>query len=334
MRKRWMALLVCVSTGMLQAQELVPELAESAAKYKAVIEALREKKAEAVGKAAQSYVNALDGIEKSATAKGDVDLIAAVVKERESAVAGLLEDDLPAALPKVRLYGARKALQKNLKKIGEDFARKGKQADADYLRALAGLQTKAAPGSELATQVAAEKAAVLAGGASVANGAAKGKKVSRGKNVVVNGDFEKVDAGGKPEGWDTNNGLITENNNMFVRIEETASNADGTARRRTIKQEIPFPNKSKSAKISARVRAEVDGNFENRKKIGVYLEFLNSENKPFRWICPVFTEKNGVWSDVCKEEAIPSGAVSCAVIISNDTCPGRVDVDDVFVSFK
>ena len=64
---------------MMQAQELLPEVAGSTAKYKAAVEALGKQKAKAVSKAAQSYVSALDGIEKTATAKGDVDLIAAVV---------------------------------------------------------------------------------------------------------------------------------------------------------------------------------------------------------------------------------------------------------------
>ena len=126
------------------AQELLPELAEPAAKHKAADEALDKQKQEAVAVAAKSYVSALDGIEKAATAKNDLDQVAAAVKEREAAVSGTLESDLPAALPKAKLQNTRKALLASLERINADFAKRKKQADADYLRFLATLQPKAA----------------------------------------------------------------------------------------------------------------------------------------------------------------------------------------------
>ncbi len=337
MRMRWRVLLACVLTGMIQAQELLPEVAGAAAKYKAAVEALGKQKAEAVGRAAQSYVSALDGIEKTATAKGDVDLIAAVVKEREAALAGTLEEELPAALPKARLYGTRKALQKSVEKIGGDFARKGKQADADYLRALAGLQTKAAPGSELAKQVAAEKAAVLAGGADVGNGEAKGKKVSRGKNAVVNGDFQKVDADGKPEGWDWYSSTVftlgTEKENNFIRFDGKPGNQDGTCSLHMIGQKLEMPKGAERVCIRAQLRTEKVVSPGKSKVPGIMIEFLDQkEKKHFR--VATWDGKNGPWKEIKSEGPMPLDTISAEIKVLNGSCPGQIDFDEVEVTFK
>ena len=342
MRMRWMTLLVCVLTGMMQAQELLPEVAGPAAKYKAAVEAVGKQKAEAVSKAAQSYVSALDGIEKSATAKGDVDLIAAVVKEREAAVAGTLEEELPATLPKARLYGTRKALQKNVEKIGEDFARKGKQADAEYLRALAGLQAKAAPGSDLAKQVAAEKAAVLAGGAGAGNGGngeAKGKKVSRGKNVVVNGDFEKVDADGKLEGWacPMNLLLAKERENTFIRFEETTVKSDGAVSSRDVSQNIEIPKGAKTVTVSARLRTSGCSKCPVKKEPrvpSVVIIFRNQGKNVTDYVPACWREKNGDWETIQKEFSISKDTTDASVRVLNGRCSGQIDFDDVEVTFK
>ena len=216
----------------LHAQDVLPELALPAAKYKGAIESLNKQKQEAMAKAAQSYVGLLDGIEKTATAKGDLDLVAAVVKEREAAVTGMVDPELPAALPKAKLKTARKTLLATLERVNEDFAKRRKQVDADYLRVLATLQTKSASNPELAKQVAAEKASLLGNGsAGVVAGAGHGEeaaKAQRGKNVVVNGDFEKV-LDGKPEGWERTNHVTveTENGNKFLRFERNVI-SDGT----------------------------------------------------------------------------------------------------------
>lgn len=113
------------------AQELLPELAAPAAQHKAADEALEKQKLEAIAVAAKSYVSTLDSIEKTATAKGEIDLVAAVVKEREAAASGTLEPNLPAALPKARLQMSRKSLLASLERINADFAKRKKRADAD-----------------------------------------------------------------------------------------------------------------------------------------------------------------------------------------------------------
>ena len=183
---------------VLYAQDLLPELAGPAAKHKAANEALDKQKQEAVAGATKPYLSALDGVEKSATAKGELEVVAAVVKEREAAIAGTLDTDLPTALPKAKLQSSRKALLAKIEQLNTDSAKRKKLADADYLRFLATLQTKAASNPELAKQLASEKAALLAGGTDNGSGGTTAK-VARGKNIIVNGDFEKV-GDGKADG--------------------------------------------------------------------------------------------------------------------------------------
>ena len=339
MRMRGLDLLACVLGTVINAQELVPEVGGPAGRYKAAVDALGKQKSEVVAKAAQSYVSVLDGIEKSATAKGDVDLIAAVVKEREAAVAGTLEEDLPAALSKARLSGTRKALQKNVEKIGEEYVRKRKQADAEYLRALAGLQAKAVPGSDLAKQVAAEKAAVLAGGSSGngGNGESKGKKVSRGKNAVVNGDFEKIGADGKLEGWNWYTSTVftlgTEKGNKFVCFDSKPENVDGTSGLQMISQKIEIPKGAERVYILAQIRTVNVVSRGKDKSPGIMIVVLDQKGK--KQYRPAFWQgKNGSWKEIKSEGPLPLDAVSAEIAVLNGYCPGRIDFDDIEVTFK
>ena len=332
----WMMM---VFTAMLYAQELLPELAAPVAKYKSALETLNTQKLEAVALAAKSYVSALDGVEKAATAKGEIDLVAAVVKEREAVAAGALEPDLPAALPKARLQMARKTLLSSVERINADFAKRKKTADADYLRVLATLQTKAAANPELAKQIAAEKAAVLQGGAgsggSVSSGAAA--KVSRGKNAVVNGDFEKIGADGKPEGWETSVPVTveTDSKNCFVRLNTKPTNNDGTADDAVIHQEMALPKGAEWTVLS--VRARVSGQAVGGKDVpipGVALSFRNRERMLFRHIVLRYDGKRDLWQTYTKQDRVPAEAVSVKLMLGNGRCPGQIDFDDVEVTFK
>ncbi|HRT29999.1 MAG TPA: hypothetical protein P5527_09410 [Kiritimatiellia bacterium] len=320
-------------TGMLamamSAQELLPELAGPAAKYKEVVESLEKQKSEVISKAAQSYVSALDGIEKSATAKGDVDLIAAIVKEREAAVAGMLEEDIPSALPKARLYGTRRALQKKIAQIGNDISKRRKQVDANYLRTLATLQTKAAPDSDLAKQLAAEKKAVLAGGNRDA------KKVSRGKNVVVNGDFEKL-ANDWPEGWDKVSRVmvVKENGSTFIRFEATEIFEDGSSQVALIRQMIDVPKGAQTVSVTAQLRtAGCVSHAKIPPIIPMAQVYFIVGEKEFhgasaRW------RKNDDWKEIRGDGAVLKNATKAYVQLVNGKCPGKIDFDDVEVTFK
>ena len=327
----------------LHAQDVLPELALPAAKYKGAIESLNKQKQEAMAKAAQSYVGLLDGIEKTATAKGDLDLVAAVVKEREAAVTGMVDPELPAALPKAKLKTARKTLLATLERVNEDFAKRRKQVDADYLRVLATLQTKSASNPELAKQVASEKAVLLGNGsAGVAVGVGHGEgmaKAQRGKNVVVNGDFEKV-IDGKPEGWErtTHVTVETENGNKFLRFKKNVI-SDGTVTTCSqILQNINLPQRgAKSVTITAKLRTKECV----RNRAGklppspcAQINFEDRDGKIIHFSVASWGQSNGSWKTIFREDAIPENAAAASVLVLNGYCPGQIDFDDIEVTFK
>lgn len=327
----------------LHAQDLLPELAVPAAKYKGSIEALNKQKQEAMAKAAQSYVGMLDGIEKAATAKGDLDLVAAVVQEREAAITGMVDPELPPALPKSKLKMTRKTLLATFERLNEDFAKRRKQMDADYLRVLATHQTKSASNPELAKQVAAEKALLLGNGSVgvvVGNGHGEGRaKEQRGKNVVVNGDFEKV-MDGKPEGWERTNHVTveTENGNKFLRFEKNVI-SDGTVTTCShILQNIKLPQGGgKRVTIIAKLRTkECVRNRANKLPIHpcVQVNFANRDGKIIQHSSASWEQSNGSWETIFREDSIPKDATMASVLVLNGYCPGQIDFDDVEVTFK
>ncbi len=344
MRALYAGIAVCLlSWSGLAQQDLLPELAGEAGKYKAKVAELERLRGAAVAQAARPYVSALDGIEKAATARGEVAVVAAAVKEREAARAGALEESLSDALPKARLQSARKALQAALKRVAKESAGRRKQADAEYLRALAALQAKAASNPELAQQVAAEKAALLAGAAGAASaeaggGAEKGK-APRGKNVVVNGDFEKVGEDGKPEGWFVNGGVIweKENENVFVRFPMKHIIYDGTERFRSVRQSVNCPENAKVVSLSARLRTENCSVSPSKKKPNVpsaVISFKGKDGKIVSYTSVYWDGRNNVWRTLQRDEAVPKDTAEIQVEVLDGHCSGQIDFDDIEVTFR
>ena len=77
-----------VAVVSVQAQDVAPELAKPQAHYKAKAEKIEADKKAAVAKAAKSYLSALESEEKKALNAGKVDVVAAITKERDAALAG------------------------------------------------------------------------------------------------------------------------------------------------------------------------------------------------------------------------------------------------------
>lgn len=317
---------------ILYAQELLPELAGPAAKHKAADDALDKQKTEAIALATKPYLSALDGIEKSATAKGELEVVAAVAKEREAAVAGALDPELPAALPKMKLQGTRKALLTKIEQINGDFAKRKKLADADYLRFLATLQTKAASNPELAKQLATEKAALLAGGTDNGSGGPT-TKVARGKNIIVNGDFEKI-VTGKAEGWLYGNAVTveTENKNTFLRFKNVPVDKDGSVTSEYMWQSIDLPANAKTVTVSARCRATIGPG--SKGKPAAFLVFNDKDGKNLLFVYGNLQEYKGSWKTIEQIGLVPKDAVKAGMALTNDKCSGPIDFDDVEVTFK
>ncbi len=323
----------------LTAQEMLSELAALSMRHKAVVEAHGNLRQENISKAAQSYVNALAGVEKSATAKGDLDLVAAVLKECQAALAGTLAPEIPTPLSKVRVGLIRKRLISDIQRINVEFEKRRKKIDVTYLRELTALQAKSDSNPELAKQIAVEKLALLQTGA---NGVESGSssKVSRGKNVVVNGDFEKI-TDGWPDTWKKINNVSveTEHKNQFVRFEDKNVLRDGSTGFSAMEHEAcNIPEGAEIVVIEVRLRTN-----------GCVSPQSKSPNKPrvgISWINPngqkitsgsIFVEwggKNGTWKKIVREGAIPQDAEKFIVFLFNGNCPGQIDFDDVEVSFK
>ena len=327
-----LALGFSIIAPILYAQELLPELAGPAAKHKASNEALDKQKQESVVSATKSYLAALDGIEKSATAKGELDLVAAVGKEREATIAGSLDPDLPTALPKAKLQSTRKALLTKIEQLNTDFAKRKKQSDADYLRFLATLQTKAASNPELAKQLASEKAALLAGSTDNGSGGTM-PKVAHGKNIIVNGDFEKV-ADGKAEGW-LYGDLVTvekENKNSFIRLKTVPVNKDGSVATEYVFQSIVLPADVKTVTLSARCRATIAPSAKG--KPAAFVIFYDKNGKEIHFVYGNLPEYKGFWKTIEQIGLVPKDAVRAGMALTNDKCSGQINFDDVEVTFK
>lgn len=341
MRALYTGIAVCLLSwsGFAQ-QELLPELAGEAGKYKTKVAELERQRGAAMAQAARPYVSALDAVEKAATAKGEIAVVAAAVKERESAVAGTLEESLSDALPKARLQSARKALQAALERLAKASAGRRKLADAEYLRALAALQAKAASNPELAKQVAAEKAALLAGAANAeAGGGTEKGKSPRGKNVVVNGDFEKVGEDGKPEGWFVNGGGIweKENENVFVRFPMNHIKYDGTERFRSVRQSVNCPENAQVVSLSARLRTENCSVSPSKKKPNVpsvVISFKGKDGRVTAYKSVYWDGRNNGWRTIQRDEAVPKDTAEIQVEVLDGHCSGQIDFDDIEVTFK
>lgn len=328
------ALCIVPAVPVSLAQELLPELAAPAAQHKAADEMLDKQKLDAIALAAKSYVSALDSVEKAATAKGELDLVAAVVKEREAVASGTLEPSLPAALPKARLQMSRKTLLASVERINADFAKRKKTADADYLRALAALQTKAASNPELAKQIAAEKAALL-GGVSALGAGAKESKATRGKNVVENGDFSQS-VEGKPAGWKyaENARVEKEGENSFIRFVDKKIIADGTVPSTSICQEVTMPKGAQMVTVSAKIRTTDLVSLPKVYTAGAAVEFSDQDGKACRFIVVHWSGKNGAWKEYQVERPVLKEASKVIVRVSSGQCPGQIDFDDIVVTFK
>ena len=337
-----LALSVAPAVPVSFAQELLPELAAPVAKYKSALEALNKEKQDALTRAAQSYVSALNSVETSAATSGKNDVVAAVAKEREALAAGTLEPDLPAGLPPMRLQGTRRALLGKLSQINADHSRRKKQLDGTYINALIALQEKAAANPELAKQIAAEKAALLEGGGTASNGGGKAKKANL-KNVMVNGDFEKM-IDGKPDRWQYFDGVtvLSENGNTFIRFNDKPINRDGTGPFRACSQDMatPVPANAERIAVSARVRTMNVAPPVKAKEgwlICPYLRLLfynNEKECETRIPDAIWGGRNGSWKEIRAEGDIPLGTTRISVFVSSGNCPGQIDFDDVELTFK
>jgi len=227
-----------------------------------------------------------------------------------------------------------------LEPITSDFGNRKKRLDGEYLGFLDALKQKADPESALAKRIAAEKEALLANEKASnekPGDAKKEAKVSRGKNIVINGDFEKV-VGDWPEGWAkvASVTIEKENGNTFVRFEDKAVNNDGSVGVKALRQDFDLPKDVKTVKIAARLRTT---GCVSRAKIDpiipqVEVYFMNQEDEVVGHISAGWNNRNGAWMNLQKADSVSKDSVKAYVQIVNGKCPGQIDFDDIEVTFK
>ncbi len=159
--KTWISCLLTFVSPIIQAEILEPELFQLAVQYEEDTKTLEKQKSAAVERSGKRYLTDLDFAEKSATASGDLPLVAAIVKERDS-LSQKPGKEFPEGLPK-SLKNSRESYLDGVERVETTHLENQERIDADYLRALGALQTKAASNPKLATQIAAEKQRLLDG---------------------------------------------------------------------------------------------------------------------------------------------------------------------------
>lgn len=180
-------------------------LSARSAKYEADIVAINKGRDDAVTAARAPYFAALTAAEQKATSAGKLDMVKAILEEKEALNAGAVLAPAPnAALPK-ELGAARNGYLREAARLGTSTAPRLVALQSAYLRDLGILEQRAtaAKNTALVTQIGQEKLKLI-GRAAPAVGA-KGGIVSstQGQNAAVNGDFSQGTKAGVPRGWKT-----------------------------------------------------------------------------------------------------------------------------------
>ena len=248
-------------TGTVTA--LAPELAPLAARHKADLVAVDQQSAAALARSTPFYLAALEAAEKDALARANVDAVAAIHKEREAVNAGLIGDLIAAPFPPklpAGLKSSRDALLESFKRLQADSLKLRQRANADYLRALAGLQPRAAGNPELAREIKAESDAVLGVPVTTPEGEVE---VTARTGKLINGDFSEADSNGLPVGWKLVKGDGSENSpgsgETFQVAHENSRSLLHTAKDSKdkcliVRQMVEIPHFAKEAEFKFQVR--------------------------------------------------------------------------------
>lgn len=229
---------------------LPPEVAPMAAKYQAGVTALAEARTKAIAQLQQVYLAALATAGQKATSRNNTDELRAVTEEKDAITAGRpLASTASPLLPR-ELAMPRGTLLRETARIEHDFAARGQQGAAEYLRGLAFYETRArtAKQTELLALIEAEKLKVS--GQTPASGRPGGKP---GRNLVVNGDFAQKKENGSAEGWSTNDpgkGAVTaEQGTNFLRAVSSDKNVT------YFLQNVDRPAEAQELVVSVRLRS-------------------------------------------------------------------------------
>lgn len=163
-----------------------------------------------------------------------------------------------------------------------------------------------------------------------------GSAMAQEKNLVVNGDFEKVKEG-KAENWElgkegeTRISVVEEKGNHFLRIA-----IDQPMQIVSVRQRIKLDPKWKSLTVKARMRGK-------RVKLGekefhtprVTIMFVGADGKQVGdWPDAPALSADSDWMEVKETMKVPEGAVEVEIRPTLIQAEGVVDFDDVVVTAR
>ena len=173
-----------------------------AAKHKADIVVVDQRRDTLVQRAADLYVRQLSVAEKEALGRSQLANVAVIAKERDSVKAGQIADLIakpyPENLPET-VRPQRATFFESFKRYEAEAVKGRQQADSTYLRSLSRLDTRQPGKAELAGQIKAERDAILA--SATAPPADDEQEIQRRVGILLNGDFLRGDSKGFPLAW-------------------------------------------------------------------------------------------------------------------------------------
>lgn len=155
---------------------------------------------------------------------------------------------------------------------------------------------------------------------------------------MVNGDFEKIGADGKPEGWENVADVTVEreNKNTFVRF-KTKPKTDGstTCWGEYIQSldRITIPENAKSLSMSLRLRASCDTQETATSPARAQLAMFDAAGTT-KWIVVKTSCRKNRWTELCGEYPVPVGCTNIKLLLLSGEYLGLFDFDDIEVTFK
>ena len=317
-----------------------PALAALSGKYDADIVAINKSRDEALVANRPTYLAALSAAEQKATTAGKLDVMKAILEEKEAINTGGTLTPVPnAALPH-DLAAVRSNYLREAARLTATTAPRLATLQSTYLQALGSLEQRASTmrNTALATQIEQEKMRLIGRATLVAGAKGVIVAVPKGKNVVVNGDFSQVDAEGKLVGWGNLNkatSIQTENGNNFVRYTTDKANAWAPF---IGQRNIQIPPNAKKVTLSARLRTN---DFKISDKpwdvvgVGILASTYDESGKRLgNPTVAVGTRIEKTWKTHKATADLPQGATRIQLDVVLGSATGTMDVDDIEIEFK
>ena len=322
-----LCLLLAAVAPFALSQNLAPELAPMAAKYKLDVATLEAQRAAALAQAQNPYVAALGVAERSATTSGNVATVSMIATERATLNSGLMAPGFPPGMPK-ELQIPRKTYLDALARIRTAEAPRRQALDGFYLRALTNLSAKVPKETELARQIEAEKQKLIANAPSTSSGKANSK------NLAVNGTFDLVNAAGNPIAWVAAEGFKVARDGTNSVLHASIKMPGW----HIVSQDIVIPPKERSVTLKGRVRGTIvsrdPGKVAGSPGVFVCVTWVDRQGKESTNWLSTDAGDGGDWRQVNTTTAIPKDMEAVRVVLMLKFATGEFDFDDIEVEFR